>query len=61
MDTDYVEQTNAVTDRVSSTGATTSWSEAHPDGHVLPVGDAFQLDREVIERLAWGATAREAR
>jgi alkylmercury lyase len=45
----------------SSTGATTSWSEAHPDGHVLTVGEAFRLDREVIERLGWEATARQAR
>lgn len=45
----------------SSTGATTSWSEAHPDGHVLPVADAFRFDREVIERLGWEATGREAR
>jgi alkylmercury lyase len=45
----------------SSTEATTSWSEAHPDGHVLTVGQAFRLDREVIERLGWEATAREAR
>jgi alkylmercury lyase len=45
----------------SSTGATTSWSEAHPDGHVLPVADAFRFGREVIERLGWEATGREAR
>jgi alkylmercury lyase len=43
----------------SSTGATTSWSEAHPDGHVLPVADAFRFDREVIERLGWEATGCE--
>ncbi|MFL5957828.1 MAG: organomercurial lyase [Solirubrobacterales bacterium] len=45
----------------SLTGATTSWSEAQPDGHVLPVADAFRFDREVIERLGWEATGREAR
>jgi alkylmercury lyase len=45
----------------SSTGATTSWSEAHPDGHVLTVAEAFRLDREVIERLGWEATAPQAR
>jgi alkylmercury lyase len=43
----------------SSTGATTSWSEAHPDGHVLTVGETFRLDRQVIERLGWQAAARE--
>jgi len=44
----------------SSIGATTSWSEAHPGGHVVPVGEAFRLDRAVIERLGWEATARAA-
>jgi alkylmercury lyase len=37
----------------SSRAATAAWSQAHPDGHVYPVEQAFQLDRQVIEQLGW--------
>ena len=39
----------------SSLAATTAWAEAHPDGHIYPVHEAFQLDRQVIEQLRWAA------
>jgi alkylmercury lyase len=37
----------------SSIAATAAWADAHPDGHVHPVEEAFRLDRQVIERLGW--------
>jgi len=37
----------------SSSTATTAWTNAHPDGHIYPVEEAFRLDRLVIERLGW--------
>jgi alkylmercury lyase len=39
----------------SSLAATTAWAEAHPYGHIYPVAEAFQLDRQVIEQLGWAA------
>jgi alkylmercury lyase len=37
----------------SSRAATAAWTQAHPDGHIYPVEQAFQLDRRVIEQLGW--------
>jgi alkylmercury lyase len=37
----------------SSLAATAAWAEAHPDGHIHPVEEAFRLDRQVIKRLGW--------
>jgi alkylmercury lyase len=37
----------------SSRAATAAWAESHPDGHIYPVEEAFQLDRQVIKRLGW--------
>jgi alkylmercury lyase len=37
----------------STLAATAAWSDAHPDGHVYPVEEAFRLDREVIKELGW--------
>jgi alkylmercury lyase len=37
----------------SSIAATAAWAEAHPDGHVYPVEEAFRLDRQVIHQLGW--------
>ena len=38
---------------LSTIAATAAWTDAHPDGHVYPVGEAFRLDREVIKQLGW--------
>jgi len=37
----------------SSITATAAWTDAHPDGHLYPVEQAFQLDRQVIKELGW--------
>jgi alkylmercury lyase len=37
----------------SSLAATAAWADAHPDGHVYPVEEAFRLDRQVIKQLGW--------
>jgi alkylmercury lyase len=37
----------------SSIAATAAWTEAHPDGHIYPVDEAFRLDRQVIQQLGW--------
>jgi alkylmercury lyase len=39
----------------SSIGATAAWAEAHPNGHIHPVEEAFRLDRQVIKQLGWDA------
>lgn len=39
----------------SSLAATAAWTDAHPDGHIYPVEEAFRLDRQVIEQLDWAA------
>ena len=39
----------------SSIAATAAWADAHPDGHIHPVAEAFALDRQVIEHLGWDA------
>jgi alkylmercury lyase len=39
----------------SSLAATAAWRDAHPEGHVYPVEQAFHLDRQVIEQLGWDA------
>ena len=44
----------------SSIGATAEWADAHPDGHIHPVAQAFELDRQVIERLGWGPVPAHA-
>jgi alkylmercury lyase len=44
----------------SSLAATAAWTDAHPDGHILPVEEAFRLDRQVIEQLGWDAAHHEA-
>jgi hypothetical protein len=36
--------------------AAAAWADAHPDGQLYPVAEAFQLDREVIRQLGWDAT-----
>jgi alkylmercury lyase len=42
----------------SSIAASTAWAEAHPDGHIYPVEEAFRLDRRVIQQLGWDAPPR---
>ncbi|MGH2712416.1 MAG: organomercurial lyase MerB [Thermoleophilaceae bacterium] len=37
----------------SSIAATAAWTDAHPDGHIYPVEEAFRLDRQVIKHLGW--------
>ena len=37
----------------SSIAATAAWTDAHPDGHIYPVDEAFHLDRQVIKQLGW--------
>jgi alkylmercury lyase len=37
----------------SSAATSTGWAGEHPEGYVLPVDEAFRLDREVIEELGW--------
>jgi alkylmercury lyase len=39
----------------SSIEATAAWATAHPDGHIYPVEEAFELDRQVIKQLGWAA------
>ena len=39
----------------SSITTTAAWSDAHPDGHLYPVEEAFRLDRQVITQLGWDA------
>jgi alkylmercury lyase len=39
----------------SSIAATAAWTDAHPDGHIYPVEEAFRLDRQVIAQLGWEA------
>jgi alkylmercury lyase len=39
----------------SSRAAAAAWTDAHPDGHIHGVEEAFRLDREVIEQLGWEA------
>jgi len=43
----------------SSLAASAAWTDAHPDGHVYPVEEAFRLDREVIKQLGWDARPRQ--
>jgi alkylmercury lyase len=44
----------------SSLAATAAWTDAHPEGHIYPVEEAFRLDREVIEQLGWDARPGQA-
>jgi alkylmercury lyase len=44
----------------SSLAATASWADAHPDGHIYPVEDAFRLDRDVIKQLGGDVAQRQA-
>jgi alkylmercury lyase len=44
----------------SSIAATAAWTNAHPDGHIYPVEQAFRLDRQVIKQLGWDAPPRPA-
>jgi alkylmercury lyase len=44
----------------SSLAATAAWTDAHPDGHIYPVEEAFRLDREVIKQLGWDARPGQA-
>jgi Alkylmercury lyase len=44
----------------SSIAATAARTDAHPDGHVYPVQEAFRLDREVIRQLGWDARPGQA-
>jgi len=37
----------------SSIAASAAWTEAHPDGHIHLVEEAFRLDRQVIKQLGW--------
>lgn len=39
----------------SSIAATAARTDAHPDGHIYPVAEAFRLDRQVITQLGWEA------
>lgn len=39
----------------SSLAATAAWADAHPDGHIYAVEEAFRLDRDVIKQLGWDA------
>jgi alkylmercury lyase len=39
----------------SSIEATAAWADAHPEGHIHPVEEAFELDRRVIQWLGWDA------
>jgi alkylmercury lyase len=43
----------------SSLAATEAWAEAHPDGHIHPVEEAFRLDRQVMKQLGWDAPQRQ--
>jgi alkylmercury lyase len=42
----------------SSLAATAAWADAHPNGHIHPVEEAFRLDRQVIKQLGWDAPQR---
>ena len=44
----------------SSIAATAAWADAHPDGNIYPVEEAFRLDRDVIKQLGWDAPQRQA-
>jgi alkylmercury lyase len=44
----------------SSIQATAAWADAHPDGHIYPVEEAFRLDRQVIKQLGWDARPSES-
>jgi alkylmercury lyase len=37
----------------NSIAATAAWTDAHADGHLYPVEEAFRLDRQVIKQLGW--------
>jgi Alkylmercury lyase len=39
----------------SSIAAAAAWTDAHPDGHIYSVEEAFRLDRQVIKQLGWEA------
>jgi alkylmercury lyase len=39
----------------SSRAAATQWADEHPDGYIIPVEEAFRLDRAVIKQLGWDA------
>jgi alkylmercury lyase len=39
----------------SSPAAAARWAGEHPDGYILPVDEAFRLDRRVITQLGWDA------
>jgi alkylmercury lyase len=39
----------------STIAAAAAWTDAHPDGHIHPVEEAFRLDRQVIRQLGWEA------
>jgi alkylmercury lyase len=39
----------------SSPAAAARWADEHPDGYILPVDEAFRLDRRVITQLGWDA------
>jgi alkylmercury lyase len=43
----------------SSRAASAAWTDAHPDGFVYPVEEAFRLDRQVIKQLGWDAPQRQ--
>jgi alkylmercury lyase len=43
----------------SSIAATAAWADAHPDGHIYAVEEAFRLDRDVIKQLGWDAPGRQ--
>jgi len=45
----------------SSPGAAARWADQHPDGYILPVDDAFRLDRQVITQLGWAAARAQGR
>jgi alkylmercury lyase len=44
----------------SSPAAAAAWADEHPDGYVLPVDEAFRLDRQVLMQLGWDATGAPA-
>lgn len=44
----------------SSTTAATPWADAHREGVLHPVEEAFRQDREIIKRLGWDARRDQA-
>jgi alkylmercury lyase len=44
----------------SSRAAAAPWADEHPDGYVLSVDEAFEVDRQVIAQLGWDAPAATA-